>query len=142
VEGVARSAGRETPPGGGGGAKRRKGIPLLANPIVHFEILGPDAGTLHSFYRDMFGWEIDADNEWNYGMVAAPDSKGIPGGVGAGMDGGSKVVVYAEVPDLQAALDKAVSLGGNVVMEPADLGMVQLAQFTDPAGNLFGLVKG
>jgi predicted enzyme related to lactoylglutathione lyase len=114
----------------------------LGNPIVHFEILGADGAKLQSFYRDLFGWEVDANNEWNYGMVAAPNGQGIPGGIGADMDGQPKVTIYAQVPDLQAALDKAVSLGGKVAMEPADLGMVQLAQFTDPAGNLFGLVKG
>jgi predicted enzyme related to lactoylglutathione lyase len=114
----------------------------LGNPIVHFEIMGPDGPKLHSFYSELFGWDVDANNEFNYGMVAAPDGKGIPGGIGAAPDGKSVITVYAEVPDLQAALDKAVALGGAVVMEPTDLGMVQLAQFTDPAGNLFGLVKG
>jgi uncharacterized protein len=114
----------------------------LGSPIVHFEIMGQDGPALHSFYRELFGWEIDANNEWNYGMVSAPDGKGIPGGIGAEPGEQSRVTIYAEVPDLQAALEKAVALGGKVVMEPADLGMVQLAQFTDPAGNLFGLVKG
>ena len=114
----------------------------MGSPIVHFEILGPDATKLNSFYHDLFGWEIDANNEFNYGMVAVQDDQGIAGGIGAAMDGKPVVTVYAQVPDLQAALDKAVSLGGKVVMEPADLGMIQLAQFTDPAGNLIGLVKG
>jgi predicted enzyme related to lactoylglutathione lyase len=115
----------------------------LSSPVVHFEILGPDAGKLQSFYHEVFGWDIDANNEYNYGMIAAPEDKsGIGGGIGSSQDGGTQVSVYAAVPDLQVALDKAVSLGGKVVMEPADLGDVQLAQFTDPAGNLMGLVKG
>jgi uncharacterized protein len=115
----------------------------MSNPVVHFEIIGPDGAKLHSFYHDLFGWEIDANNPFNYGMIATPEDKsGIGGGIGMEPDGAPRVTVYAAVPDLQAALDKAVSLGGKVVMEPTDLGDVELAQFTDPAGNLFGLVKG
>jgi uncharacterized protein len=115
----------------------------LGNPIVHFEIMGPDGAKLHSFYHNLFGWEIDANNPYNYGMISAPtEGPGIGGGIGQEPDGAPRVTVYAGVPDLQAALDKAVALGGKVVMEPTDLGDVQLAQFTDPAGNLFGLVKG
>lgn len=114
----------------------------MGNPIVHFEIIGSDAQGLQSFYRDLFGWDVDANNEFNYGMVAAPDGQGIAGGIGADPTGGSRVTVYAQVPDLQAALDKAVSLGGTAIMEPTDLGMVQIAMFTDPAGNVFGLTKG
>ncbi|MFL5758300.1 MAG: VOC family protein [Thermomicrobiales bacterium] len=115
----------------------------MSNPIVHFEILGPDGAHLNSFYHDLLGWEIDANNPYNYGMIAAPEDKsGIGGGIFEAPGESPRVTVYASVPDLQASLDKAVSLGGTVVMEPTDLGDVQLAQFTDPAGNLFGLVKG
>jgi predicted enzyme related to lactoylglutathione lyase len=46
------------------------------------------------------------------------------------------------VADLQAALDKAQKLGGKTAMPPMDVpGGPSIAQFTDPAGNLVGLVK-
>jgi predicted enzyme related to lactoylglutathione lyase len=114
----------------------------MGNPVVHFEIIGQDAAKLHSFYRDLFGWEIDANNEFNYGIVPAPEGQGIGGGIGADPSGNARVTVYAQVPDLQAALDKAVSLGGTTIMEPTDMGVVQIAMFIDPAGNSFGLLKG
>jgi predicted enzyme related to lactoylglutathione lyase len=78
----------------------------------------------------------------NYGMVAAAEG-GIGGGVAPSMDGASLVTVYIEVDDLQAALDKIGGLGGQTVMAPMDVpGGPSIAQFTDPAGNLIGLVKG
>ena len=52
--------------------------------------------------------------------------------------------MYAQVPDLQATLDKAVALGASVLMPPTEIvpGTVTMAMFTDPAGNIFGLTKG
>ncbi len=49
---------------------------------------------------------------------------------------------YAEVDDPQTYLDKAVSLGGKVVMPVTMIpDMVTFAQFTDPEGNIFGIIK-
>ncbi len=114
----------------------------MANPVIHFEIMGGDGSQLQDFYRRLFGWPIDANNEWNYGMVPAPDGEGIGGGVGPGFDGTSRVTVYVQVPDLRAALDQVTALGGTMVMEPQDVGGVSLAQFADPTGNVIGLIKG
>ena len=32
----------------------------MANPVVHFEIMGKDGAALQKFYADLFGWTIDA----------------------------------------------------------------------------------
>ena len=45
----------------------------MPNPVVHFEILGPDAVKTQAFYRDLFGWTINADNPMQYGLVEAGD---------------------------------------------------------------------
>jgi predicted enzyme related to lactoylglutathione lyase len=114
----------------------------MADPVVHFEILGKDGTALQRFYAELFGWEVSADNEWNYGMVPAGEG-GIGGGIAPSQDGTPRVTVYVQVDDLQAALDKAAQLGGKTVMEPMDMpGGPSLAQFTDPEGNCIGLVKG
>ena len=113
----------------------------MANPVVHFEILGPDAARTQGFYRELFGWTINADNPMNYGIVEGGDG-GIGGGVGASQDGSALVTVYVQVDDIQAALDRAVALGGTVVMPVLEIpNMVTFAQFADPDGNVVGLVK-
>jgi predicted enzyme related to lactoylglutathione lyase len=46
------------------------------------------------------------------------------------------------VDSAQEYLDKAVSMGGKVVMERTVLpGMVTFAQFQDPEGNVIGLAE-
>jgi predicted enzyme related to lactoylglutathione lyase len=110
----------------------------VANPVTYFEIIGKDAKKLYSFYGDLFGWEFPASE----GPVEYRHVQGarLEGGVGEEPDGSGHVTVYVAVPDLQAALDKAESLGGKTVLPPSNVG-VKIAQFTDPQGNLIGLVE-
>jgi hypothetical protein len=120
----------------------------MGQPVVHFEIVGKDAGKLGSYYSDLFGWEINADNPMNYGIVQRegnvnPDGVGIGGGVGAGPEGyPGHVTFYVEVPDVEAALTKAESLGGSRMMGPEQvMEGVEIGLFNDPEGHLVGLVK-
>ena len=113
----------------------------MGDRVVHFEILGKDGKKLQDFYGSLFGWKVDASNPMQYGLVNAGDA-GVGGGVSNSQDGSSLVTVYVEVPDLEAALQKAESLGGKRVMGPMDVpGGPSLAQFADPAGNVIGLTK-
>ena len=120
----------------------------MGQPVVHFEIIGKDAETLRSYYSDLFGWEFDADNPMNYGIVprypsASAGDLGIGGGVGAGPDGyDGHVTFYVEVPDVEAALAKAERLGGTRMFGPDKVtNEVEIGQFTDPEGHLIGVVK-
>ena len=46
-------------------------------------------------------------------------------------------------PEEQAYLDKAEELGGKTVMPPTEIpDIVTLAMFSDPEGNLIGMIKG
>ncbi len=120
----------------------------MGQPVVHFEVIGKDGDKLRSYYSELFGWEINADNEMGYGMVAregnvSDDGIGIGGGIAGGPPGyEGHVTFYVAVPDIEAALAKAESLGGERVMGPETImGMVELGQFKDPEGHVIGVVK-
>jgi predicted enzyme related to lactoylglutathione lyase len=116
----------------------------MTNRVVHFEVVGPDGTALKQFYAGVFGWQIDSGNPMDYGSVATPEEgPGIGGGISAaGEDGGHYATFYVAVDDPQGTLDAAVAAGGSVVMGVTEIpGVVTLAQFTDPAGNLIGLIK-
>ena len=120
----------------------------MGQPVVHFEIIGKDPAKLRSYYGGLFGWEFDTNSPvaeavsqaGNYGFMT-PDGDGIPGGVGGGKGYESHAVFYVGVPDVEAALRKAESLGGQRRMGPAVKpgGGLTVAHFTDPEGNLVGL---
>ena len=116
----------------------------MPNPVVHFEITGADGSALQNFYRELFDWKIDSNNEWQYGVVETGGEGGINGGIAGNQDGavGGRVTVYAAVDNMQAYLDKAESLGATIVMPVTDMGDFTIAMFADPAGNITGLVNG
>ncbi|PZS10121.1 MAG: glyoxalase [Acidimicrobiales bacterium] len=126
----------------------------MAQAVVHFEIIGNDPVRLRSYYSDLFGWEFDTSGPvsaavsqpGNYGFVepnTTSDGVGIPGGVGGGTGYDSHVIFYVGVPDVEAALQKAESLGGTRRMGPDQtLGRpLVIGHFTDPEGHLIGLAS-
>ena len=120
----------------------------MGQPVVHFEVIGKDPDRLRSFYSDLFDWEINAENPMNYGMIdregnVNADGVGIGGGIGAGPDGyDGHSTFYVEVPDVEAALAKAESLGGSRMMGPEQVtDDVEIGLFTDPEGHVVGVVK-
>jgi len=114
----------------------------MGAPVTHFEIISRNGEQMKQFYSKLFGWEINSNNPMNYGVVPA-QGRGIGGGVGSpGPDGMMHVTFYAEVPDPQVTLEKAVSMGGSIVVPVTVIpGMVTYALFSDPDGNRVGIVK-
>ncbi len=123
----------------------------MGQPVVHFEIIGGDPENLRKYYGELFGWEFDtpspvaqevSDPE-SYGfldLVTTDDGTGIRGGIGGGPGYQSHAVFYVGVPNVEAALQRAESLGGVRVMGPATSpsGLV-VGHFTDPEGVLIGV---
>ena len=124
----------------------------MGHAVVHFEIIGKDPDNLRSYYSSLFGWDFDTSSQvsgavsepTNYGFVdpdTTSDGSGIPGGVGGGLGYDPRVIFYVGVPDVEAALQKAESLGGTRRMGPDEApgrGLV-IGHFTDPEGNLIGV---
>jgi predicted enzyme related to lactoylglutathione lyase len=118
----------------------------MGQPVVHFEVIGRDPAALQSFYSDLFGWRIDANNPMKYGIVSreenlSEDGVGIGGGIGEmeGYTGG--VTFFVGVPDVEAALAKAESLGGTRVTDPYEvMAGVVIGRFKDPDGNEIGVI--
>ena len=121
----------------------------MGQPVVHFEIAGKDGEKLQSYYSELFGWDIDADNEMKYGIVPRDgntnaDGVGIGGGISSGPEGyAGHVTFYVEVPDVEASLAKAESLGGTRMMGPDDvMPGLTIGLFTDPEGHVIGVMNG
>jgi predicted enzyme related to lactoylglutathione lyase len=120
----------------------------MGAPIVHFEITGKDGAALGEFYSKLFGWDVDANNPMNYGIVDRQanlnaDGIGIGGGISSLPEGmAGYITVYAEVPDVEAALQQAEGLGATRLMGPEQVAEnVQIGMFADPEGRPFGVIK-
>ena len=115
----------------------------MGDPVVHFELAGPDHEGSAKFFADLFEWEIlRTIPEMSYTTVDTKAGSGVNGGFGSPPNGAEYVTVYAAVDDIQATLDKAESLGAKTLMGITEVpGIVTMAMISDPAGNAFGLIK-
>ena len=120
----------------------------MGQPVVHFEVIAKDSEKMKRYYGQLFGWKIDSDNPVGYGIVEREANTnaagiGIGGGIGAAPDGYSgHTTFYVAVPDVEAALAKAESLGGSRMMGPEQvMDGVEIGLFTDPEGHTVGLVR-
>jgi hypothetical protein len=112
----------------------------MKHPVMWFEVLGKDAGTLTRFYTNLFGWTFGGDPA-SYGLVEN-GSRGIPGGIGRSYPGTREwVTFYVETPDITASLADAERLGGRIVMPRTVMPGVTLGIFEDPEGHAIGLVE-
>ena len=118
------------------------GPPQLSGPgVVHWEVQARDPVAQQRFFGELFGWNVDANNPQNYGMVTDSGPKSIGGGIGPTTDA-PRATFYVQVPNIADTLDKAATMGAQTVMPRTDIGMVILAQFRDPEGNIIGLIEG
>jgi len=122
----------------------------MGQPVVHFEVIGKDGEQLRTYYSQLFGWDFgETVGPTNYAVVPRDgntnaDGVGVGGGVGTAPEGyDGHVTFYVEVPDVEAALAKAESLGGTRMMGPDKMPEVniEIGLFTDPEGHVIGVVK-
>lgn len=114
----------------------------MPNPFVHVELMANDVAKAKSFYSKLFEWQMkDMEmGELTYTMISVGEGTGgglmkntLPGAPSAW-------VAYVEVDDVDAAAEKAQSLGAAIVKGPQDVkGAGRFAIITDPTGATLGL---
>jgi uncharacterized protein len=113
---------------------------VMGSPVTWFEINTSDAKSARDFYGTIFGWKLQVLEEANYALVDVGVEGAIGGGIGEAQ-GPNQVVFYIEVDDPKAYLDRIEQAGGKTVVPVTETDMVTFAQFSDPQGNVVGLVK-
>jgi uncharacterized protein len=110
------------------------------HPIVHFEIGCRDRAKSEAFFSNLFDWHIQANDP--AGTIDTGSAQGIPGHIASlGHEPQHYTMFYVEVEDVQAYLDKAVALGGKMLVPPVKTPAGTFAWFSDPDGNMIGLLK-
>ena len=122
----------------------------MGNPVVHFELIGPDPARLREFYSALFGWDAPAGAPVAPAISASADYAFITpepgwgpaaGGIGGGAGFTPHSIFYVGVESVSDALRAAEELGGTVVLAPQrnEAGGITVGHFRDPAGNLVGV---
>ena len=116
---------------------------MSKHPIVHVEFSAKDIGAAAKFYGELFGWKTEHLPEMNYTTFDTGSELG--GGFNPISDQvkTGDVFVYVGTDDIETSLAKAESLGGKMVIPKTEIPNVGwFAFFTDPTGNMVGLLSG
>jgi uncharacterized protein len=98
------------------------------------------------FYRTLFGWEVVRET---MGSMAYSDWK-LAGDTIGGLqpmdekwpeDEASHWMVYFDVADTDAAVERAVAHGATLIVPPTDVPPGRFAVLDDPQGAVFSLIK-
>jgi predicted enzyme related to lactoylglutathione lyase len=114
----------------------------MANPFVHIELNTTDVDKAKAFYGKLFDWTLEdvPMGGQTYTMIKPGQAPGggmmkhpVPGAPSAWL-------AYVLVDDIQAATDKAASLGAKVMQGVTEIpGMGWLSILIDPTGAALGL---
>ena len=109
--------------------------------IKHVEIAGLDGKKLKAFYSDLFDWDIARREIAGFDYYDVSDHDTPTVGIRHEPEGAPEIVVYVEVSDLNASVDKAKKLGASVRIPPMQYGELFFALIQDPEGNPIGLTQ-
>jgi predicted enzyme related to lactoylglutathione lyase len=109
--------------------------------LCYLEIPAIDIERSAAFYREVAGWAIRKRGD---GRIAFDDGVGEVSGtwvLGRPRAANPGLLVYIMVDDMEAALERVVAHGGEIV-QPVGMDAPEItARFRDPAGNVFGLYQ-
>jgi predicted enzyme related to lactoylglutathione lyase len=110
-----------------------EGITIVLHPVT-------DLDRAKAVYTALLGMPPQADSSYYVGYDVAGQHIGlVPSG---GPQSMASPVAYWRVPDIEAKLAEVTAAGATVQEPPRDVGGGRLvATFTDPDGNVLGLVQ-
>jgi uncharacterized protein len=117
---------------------------------IWYELMTPDPAAVAPFYKAILGWNIEGQDTATptghpYYMIARDDG-GFAGGMivltpEMQMSGGKAAwIPYFEVKGVEAAVEKAESLGAHVWLPPMTMPQGTMAMLSDPQGASFYLM--
>jgi uncharacterized protein len=119
----------------------QKGEPV--SRIIHFELPVDDAARAGTFYREVFGWEVqNPDDDENYWLVTTgTEEPGIDGAFIARQHAAQLVNIIG-VDSLDDSLVKARAAGAELVRDKEEIPGVGIAAYVkDTEGNTVGLFQ-
>ena len=115
------------------------------NRVTHFEISAEKPEEVISFYEKAFNWRFEKwEGPMEYWMIMTGDEKkpGIDGGLKMRDEMGTNTVNTIDVVDIDESIENVTKNGGKItVPKMAIPGVGWIAYFTDPQGNVFGIMQ-
>ena len=112
----------------------------MADPLVYWEIQAKNPKKLQDFYGQMFSWGMQPSS----GSQAQVQTGSVDGMISQSSDPTSGcIIMYIQVQDVQATLNKATQLGARMIMAPnVNPDGTTACMIQDPEGNFLMLISG
>lgn len=111
----------------------------MTGRMLWWDLRSPDVEASGAFYGELLGWTCTPFEPW--GLLVRRDGAGIGTLTRAEQVGpAATTMIYVQVDDLDAAMDRVRELGGTFVRGPiADGDGGRFVDVRDPVGCLVGL---
>ncbi len=121
------------------------GAELINEPgaLCWNELITADPAAASGFYQQVFGWQAEVlpMEDASYTMYLL-DGEAIGGAMNPPMEGiPPHWGIYIDVEDTDAVVEKARSLGAQVMAEPMDTPPGRMASLVDPQGAAFSVIE-
>jgi predicted enzyme related to lactoylglutathione lyase len=113
--------------------------------ILWVDLTVPNAAHVRDFYAQVVGWEVkpvEMGGYSDYNMLP-PGSEQPAAGIcyarGMNSEFPAQWLIYISVPDVNLAVERALSLGGTILVAPRKSGSGGFCVIQDPAGAVAAL---
>lgn len=116
----------------------------MSNRITHFEIPSDNPEHIMKFFNEVFGWNYVKFGSEPYWLAITGDEKspGINGGIMKKKHPQQPVVNSINVENMDETISAIEKAGGKIVVPKMAIPAVGwLAYFTDPDGNIHGIMQ-
>jgi uncharacterized protein len=120
--------------------------PLLGKAVWH-DLITEDLDAARRFYGGLFGWSLESSTAaGGHEYVLARNGDTYVAGLieAAAREDGKKVsrwLPYISVSDVDSAVERALTSGGETVVSPRNVGFGRVAAITDEEGAVVGLAR-
>jgi hypothetical protein len=128
-------------------SKAHTGFHLANEPgtVIWNEVLTRDVDAAKAFYASVFGYTLGSFGEMTDYAIIEVDGSGV-GGIGEIREGTPAAVpphwkAYFNVANTDESVEKAVALGGTVLMAAQDMPYGRHAEILDPNGAVVALLQ-
>ena len=114
--------------------------------IVWHDLTVPDAKSITDFYCDVIGWQAAPHEMGSYHDfdIKTPKDGAIITGICHARANNANLppqwLIYVQVADVDASAERCLTLGGQVLDGPRQMGDYRFCVIQDPAGAMLALI--